>query len=139
VVVVLEPASYAAGLRHERLQPGARLLLAPAELGPAWQRDPEDDTPPALEVVKNTLVVRGNGARLRKSGNSVGKDEDVVLQRGDHLDVGQARLSVAGIVHVKLRVRNAFGVEREHVHELSLPEVSERPSVEVVSVAEAQP
>jgi hypothetical protein len=38
-----------------------------------------------------------------------------------------------------VRVRNAFGVERDEHLTQQLPEVTPRPSVEVVSMAEAAP
>ena len=42
-------------------------------------------------------------------------------------------------MRVGVFVRNAFGVERVEVEELTLPDVTERPAVEVIKVAEATP
>jgi hypothetical protein len=44
-------------------------------------------------------------------------------------------VTAAGLVQPTLRVRNAFGVERQNSARLLLPEVSERPAVEVVGMA----
>jgi hypothetical protein len=82
--------------------------------------------------------VRRNGARLHRNGNAVDEDT-VVLHRGDSIDIGQARVTGAGLVHVGVFVRNAFGVERVEIEELTLPEVTERQAVEVIKVAEATP
>jgi NADH-quinone oxidoreductase subunit L len=138
MVAVLEPAVYAAGLRHKRLKPGKHYALEPDELGPNWQSEPGKGAPPTVEATKEGLLVHANGARLRKDGNSL-SDKKVVLKRGEHVDVGQARLTAAGLARATLRVRNAFGVEREASHEMVLPEVTPRPAVEVVGMAEAKP
>jgi hypothetical protein len=135
MVAVLEPAVYAAGLRQQQLTLGERVALDPGDLGAGWQVDPEKDTPPSLEARKDGLLVRANGARLRKDGKSVSEPE-VLLKRGEHLDVGQARLTAAANARVTVRVRNAFGVEREGSFGLVLPLVTERPAVEVVGMAE---
>ncbi len=135
-VAVFEPAVYAAGLRHTRLALGQRLTLDPADLGPGWQRDDGNDTPPVVEATKDGLLVRPNGARLQRDGKTL-SDPQLLLVRGQHVDVGQARLTAAGIARGQIRVRSAFGVEREGSYEVELPVVAERPAVEVVGMAEA--
>ena len=47
--------------------------------------------------------------------------------------------SATGIARPVLYVRNAFGVVRRKSVRLTVPEVTERPSVEVLKVAEAKP
>jgi hypothetical protein len=137
-IAVLEPAVYAASLRERRLLVGERWPLSASDLGPGWQRDPGKGGAPVVEVTKEGLVVHLNGARARLNGNSV-SDEKVTLKRGDHVDLGRARLTASGLARPVLYVRNAFGVMRRKSVKLMVPEVTERPSVEVLKVAEAVP
>jgi NADH-quinone oxidoreductase subunit L len=138
-LAVFEPAVYAAPLTRRELRTGERWALDPAALGPNWQREPGgDDTPPLVELTKDGLVVRRNGARLHRNGNSTPEDK-VILQRGESIDIGRARVTAAGLVHVGVHVRNAFGVERMWREEVALPDVGEREAVEVIKVAEAAP
>jgi NADH-quinone oxidoreductase subunit L len=137
-VIVLEPATYAAGLRHKPLALGERYVLDPGDLGAAWQSEPGKDTPPEVTATKDGLLVQANGARVRQDGKAP-SDGKLVLKRGQHVDIGQARLSVVGLARATLRVRNAFGVERQDSLELELPAVKERPAVEVLGMAEKRP
>jgi hypothetical protein len=140
-VAVLDPPAsvYAVPLQRRELSVGERWTLDPALLGPNWQREEGgDNTPPLVELTEEGLTVRRNGARLHRNGNSVDEDQ-VVLHRGDSIDVGRARLTGAGLVRVRALARNAFGVERAKELTLTLPDVPERPAVEVIKVAEATP
>jgi hypothetical protein len=137
VVAVLESAIYGQGLSRRHLALGDKVQLDASDLGPSWQRG-DDDTPPLLEATTAGLVVQRNGARLRKDGNALDEDK-IVLARGEHVDIGQARLTAAALATPTLRVRNAFGVERQNNTRLLLPEVKPRPPVEVVGLAEAAP
>jgi NADH-quinone oxidoreductase subunit L len=138
-MAVLEPAVYAASLRERRLMPGERWQLDASDLGVGWQRDEENTNAPVVEVSKEgELVVLPGGARATVNGNSV-DDKKIVIKRGEHVDLGRARLTVTGIARPVLYVRNAFGVMRRKSVRLSVPEVSERPAVEVLKVAEAKP
>jgi NADH-quinone oxidoreductase subunit L len=137
-VVGLESALYGAGVSTTHLAVGQTMALEPRDLGTTWQRASDNDTPPMVEATAEGLLVRLNGARARKDGKSI-SDETTVLKRGDHISIGQARLSVAGQARATLYVRNAFGVERRASQKLVLPEITERPSLEVVGAAEARP
>jgi NADH-quinone oxidoreductase subunit L len=138
-LAVFEPAVYAAPLQRKQLGKGERWTLDPAALGPNWQREQGgDDTPPLVELTQDGLVVRRNAARLHRNGNSA-DEEKVTLQRGESIDIGRARVTAAGLVQVGVHVRNAFGVERTWRQQVALPDVTERPAVEVIKVAEAAP
>jgi NADH-quinone oxidoreductase subunit L len=139
VVIVLEPFGYARGLEQSTLLPGKRLLLSPRDLGPHWQREPEDTTPPVLELTQRGVEVRANGARVRREGKTLPKDEKIELGRGDHVDIGGARITVASRARSAVIVRNAFGVERRHCIDVTVPDVQERPAVQVLKVAEVGP
>ena len=84
------------------------------------------------------MIVYVHGARARRDGNSV-SDEKIALKRGEHVDLGQARLTASGLARPLLYVRNAFGVVRYKSLRLNVPEVKERPAIEVLKVAEATP
>jgi NADH-quinone oxidoreductase subunit L len=138
-VAVLEPAVYAASLRERRLLVGERWQLDASDLGLGWQRDAEKGgSAPVVEVTEEGLVVQPNGARARLNGNNV-EDAKVVLKRGEHIDLGRSRLTASGLARPVLYVRNAFGVMRRKSVKLLVPEVTERPAVEVLKVAEATP
>jgi hypothetical protein len=137
-IAVLEPAVYAASLRERRLLLGERWQIASADLGAGWQRDDGKGAAPVVEVTKEGLTVTLNGSRARLNGNIV-EDKRVVLKRGEHVDLGRARLTATGLARPVLYVRNAFGVVRRKSVKLMVPEVTERPSVEVLKVAEAKP
>jgi NADH-quinone oxidoreductase subunit L len=138
-VAVLEPAVYAASLRERRLLVGERWQLDGSDLGPAWLKDPEKGGgAPVVEVTEAGLVVHPKGARARLNGNTV-DEAKIVLKRGEHVDLGRARLTASGLARPVLYVRNAFGVMRRRSVKLLVPEVIERPAVEVLKVAEAQP
>ncbi|HEX2675674.1 MAG TPA: hypothetical protein VHM19_03525, partial [Polyangiales bacterium] len=66
-------------------------------------------------------------------------EEKITLKRGEHVDLGQARLTASGLARPLLYVRNAFGVIRYKSLRLTVPEVKERPAIEVLKVAEATP
>jgi NADH-quinone oxidoreductase subunit L len=139
IVVVVEGAGYDAALRHLRLDEGEALELPESQLGPTWRRDPEVFSPPVLTGGAEGLVVEPRGARVRFEGKQVEAGEKVTVAIGQHVDIGQARISVAGEATPTLRVRNAFGVERECQESIVLPQITVRPSAEVVSMREGQP
>jgi NADH-quinone oxidoreductase subunit L len=132
VVVVLESALYGQALSHKRLAIGDQVQLETQDLG-NWQ-NADDDTPPVIEATERGIIVHKNGARVRFGGKSVAED-GLAIARGEHVDIGQARVTVAGLARPTLRVRNAFGVERQNSGQLLLPEVTQRPAVEVVGLA----
>jgi NADH-quinone oxidoreductase subunit L len=138
-VIVLEPGLYAAGLRQKRLSPGARFSFDAIDLGPGWQRSEDDATLPRVEVLREGVMLHVNGARVRVDDKLVPAGEKVQLARGEHADVGQARLTVARGARVTVQVKNAFGVERKSRVRFNLPHVVERPEVEILGVAEAAP
>jgi hypothetical protein len=63
--------------------------------------------------------------------------ESVLLERGEHVDIGGARVTATGLVRATLRVRNAFGVERQASLDIIIPHVAARVPLQVVGVAEA--
>ena len=138
-VVVLEPAVYAASLRERRLMLGERWPLSASDLGPGWQREDGKGDAPVVEFSVVGLIVHLKGARARENGKDVSDAVQVILKRGEHIDLGRARLTVTGLARPVLYVRNAFGVMRRKSVKIMVPEVSERPSVEVLKVAEAVP
>jgi hypothetical protein len=137
VIVVLESALYGQALSHKHLEIGDKVQLETADLGGNWQSG-DDDTPPVIEATDRGILIHKNGARVRIGGKSVA-DDALAIVRGEHADIGQARVTVAGLARPTLRVRNAFGVERQNSSRVLLPEVTQRPAVEVVGMAEAHP
>jgi len=69
-------------------------------------------------------VIEVNGARVRKGTELV--KNTVTVKRGERVSIGDARLSVTGLVRSKLAVRNAFGLERVRTLELPLPKIEPR-------------
>jgi hypothetical protein len=134
LIAVIEPAGYDATLRESRVAEGERLWLAEAELGQNWQNPDSDGQPPRFFATPEGLSVEPMGARVRFDGKDVAADEKVLVQQGQHVDVGYARITVAAEAKPTLRVRNAFGVERECSIGIVLPRVVERLEVEVLSM-----
>lgn len=100
-------------------------------MGLTWRRDPEVFSPPLLTAGPEGLVVEPRGAMARFEGKRLDADEKVTVARGQHIDIGQARISVVGEATPTLRVRNAFGVERECHESILLPQVTARGTVEL--------
>jgi NADH-quinone oxidoreductase subunit L len=130
-VVVIEPAFYGAARRFEEHAVGDAWRANTSELGANWLRDGGDGTPPRFEVTRRGVQVHPNGARVRKDGQNV--DGAIVLARGDRVDVGQARITVTGRARPTVRVRNAFGVERDRTLAVYVPAIEDRPAVEIVA------
>jgi NADH-quinone oxidoreductase subunit L len=139
VVLVLEPGVYAAGLQRTRLHASEQHRFEAEDLGPGWQRGEDNDLLPWAEATAEGLMLHTGGARVHKAGKLLPAGEDVPLARGEHVDVGRARLTVTGSVRITAQIRNAFGAERTDSLRIELPEVSARPAIEVVGVAEATP
>jgi NADH-quinone oxidoreductase subunit L len=125
LVVVIDPGSYGGRQYQHELALGRGLILEASSLGAGWRRSEDESTPPYVEATERGLVVRPNGARVRRDGKTV-SEPDLVLTRGQAIDIGSARLTVAGLARPTLRVRNAFGVERQKTLELTLPPVPPR-------------
>jgi NADH-quinone oxidoreductase subunit L len=136
LAVVIEPGNYGGTARTRQLERGQRLVLPSESLGARWQRNEAEDTPPVIEATANGVLVRANSARLRREGKTLSGDS-VLLERGEHVDIGAARITATGLARATLRVRNAFGVEREASIDIMLPHVAARVPLQVVGVAEA--
>jgi NADH-quinone oxidoreductase subunit L len=137
LAVVIEPGNYGGSARTRKLEPGERLVLEAEALGAHWQLSEAEDTPPVIEATAHGLMVRANSARLRRDGKTL-PGKSVLLVRGDHVDIGGARVSATGLARATLRVRNAFGVEREASLDILLPHIAARAPQQVLGVAEAR-
>jgi NADH-quinone oxidoreductase subunit L len=113
------------------LRPGKSLKLSPDQLGPNWQTNLEGGLPRILAEADG-VVIEPNGARVRKD-TQIAK-ESVHVKRGEYVTIGDARLTVTGLVHSKLAVRNAFGMELVRTLELALPKVEPRVSARVADL-----
>ncbi len=137
-VAVLEGAGYGARAEHLRLSPGDKRELCEQDLGPSWQ-SADDSTLPIIAADGTGIVVQPNGARVRRvrkdgqDGQAQAPSAKVHVGRGEHVTIGDARLSVTGLVRPRLLVRNAFGLSRTRLLKLMLPEVEERVHAAVVS------
>jgi NADH-quinone oxidoreductase subunit L len=127
--VVFEAASpggrLGANVEPEQLElkPGKTLKLSPDQLGPGWRFDGSGGLP-RIVAEEDGVVIEVNGARVRKGSELV--KNTVTVKRGERVSIGDARLSVTGLVRSKLAVRNAFGLERVRTLELPLPKVEPR-------------
>jgi hypothetical protein len=135
IVAVIEPAGYSAGLRNQRIDEGESLSMTEQDMGITWRRDPAVFAPPLIVATEDGLEVEPRGAMARYDGKRLEADEKVTVTRGQHIDLGQARISVVGEATPTLRVRNAFGVERESQESILLPQVTARGVVQL-SMAE---
>jgi hypothetical protein len=130
-VVIFEPARYGATQRFAYVTEGQRWHVDPSELG-AWARD-VDAMPPRIEgAAGGKLRIVPNGALVRRRGSTLKPDQAIEVARGETVHIGQGRLTVTGLAEATVRVRNAFGVEREDTLALHIPSVGDRPAVEVI-------
>jgi NADH-quinone oxidoreductase subunit L len=127
-VVVVHPGTYGFSSRTVRLDPGEQLQLNTDMLG-SWQRETADflarrpdlaGVPPLVVADEQGLLVRPNGALVRIRGSLAECDRQQRVGPGEQLQIGEARLMVAGRVKATLRVRNAVGLERGVSLELGL-------------------
>jgi NADH-quinone oxidoreductase subunit L len=126
LVAVIEPAGYDAKLRNLRVDEGESVHMSEHDMGLTWRRDPAVFSPPLIIASAEGLVVEPRGAMVRFERKQVAADEKITVARGQHIDIGQARITVVGEATPTLRVRNAFGVERECQESILLPQVSAR-------------
>jgi hypothetical protein len=131
--VVLEGASYGARPETIVIASGQALKLSESDLGPNWQ-NAKDGTLPSVIVDPHGLVLKPNGARVRKDGAIQLADADVHVGVGEHIQVGDARLSLTGFVEPRLQVRNAFGMQRVGQLELVVPAVAPRITAQVAAL-----
>jgi NADH-quinone oxidoreductase subunit L len=144
-VAVFEGATYAARQQHIVIAPGQSLHVAGGGLGkfmpgskistddfgPTWQND-QDSTPPGIRADEHGLVIRPNGARIRKNGGGVAlSDSEVHVGRGEYVTIGEARLSVTGYVRPRVQVRNAFGMARAASLGVVVPRIASRVTAQV--------
>jgi hypothetical protein len=126
--VVFEPAAtgrLGASNDPQRLElrPGKSLKLSPDQLGLGWQRNSAGGVP-RLIAEDDGIVIESNGGHVRKGSEIV--TGTTKLRRGEHVTIGDARLTVTGLVRTRLAIRNAFGMERVRELELPLPKVEPR-------------
>lgn len=126
VVAVFEGAAYGAEAQLTELSAGDALSFSKRDLGPTWQNDPRNDEMPTIVADKNGLVVHPNGARVYKNGELQLATAKVPVGFGEHVTVGEARVSVTGVVHPRLQVVNGFSMERTRRFDLVLPKVEAR-------------
>jgi hypothetical protein len=81
------------------------------------------------------VVLRAKGARVRKDGALQAPETEVHVGVGEHVTIGDARLSVTGFVRPRLQVRNAFGMLRVGKMNLVVPQVAPRVIGEVATLA----
>jgi NADH-quinone oxidoreductase subunit L len=127
-VVVVEPGSYGFSIRTDRLCPGEELHLDPDMLG-SWRREEADfatrhpdlvGVPAQVVADEKGLLVRPNGALVRTRQGLADCEQQLRVGLGEQLQIGDARLTVAGKARATLRVRNAVGWEREVSLDLGL-------------------
>ena len=58
----------------------------------------------------------------------------VRVARGEHVSIGEARISVTGYVKPRVQVRNAFGMERTESVGVVVPKVPPRITAEIAAV-----
>jgi NADH-quinone oxidoreductase subunit L len=145
--VVFESAAYGARPRTLFIEPKhtlrvgsgslARVMsrdeLSTDEFGESWRRD-KDAAAPVITADDRGLVIRPRGASVRKDGELQGADSDVHVSRGEHVTIGEARLSVSGLVRPRVQVRNAFGMERVQAVTVVVPKVAPRIGAQVAAV-----
>jgi len=104
------------------------------ELGPNWRVSGADLPLPTIHVDEQGLVIRPNGARVRRisrDGKLSGSDAEVHVARGEQVIIGSARLSVTGVARPRVLVRNVFGLERSGTVDVVLPKVAPRVTAQV--------
>jgi NADH-quinone oxidoreductase subunit L len=142
--VVFEGATYASQARTFFVKPNERLevssgalsnmvgrgALSTSEFGESWQ-EPTNAGAPTITADEHGIVIRPHGARVRKDGQLALADSDVHVARGEHVTLGEARLSVSGVARPRVSVRNVFGLEREETVAVVVPKVSPRITAQV--------
>jgi NADH-quinone oxidoreductase subunit L len=145
--LVFEGASYGARPHTLVLAPGQQLKVSKGgilpslshdklntdEFGEGWQTE-KSDQPPTIIADERGIVIKPNGARVRKEGAVQLGDADVHVLRGEHVMLGDARLSVSGYAKPRVQVRNAFGMERVQSVAVVVPKVAPRFTAQVAAV-----
>jgi NADH-quinone oxidoreductase subunit L len=139
--IVFEPtATPRLGMNNEpqrlELRPGKSLKLSREQLGPGWQRHSSSGLASSV-ADDDGVVVEANGATVRKGSELV--NGTVKVKRGEHVTIGDARLTVTGLVHTRLAIRNAFGMERVRTLELPVPRVEPRVQARIARLGGVQP
>jgi NADH-quinone oxidoreductase subunit L len=132
-VAVFEGAAYGAAPVVSHIARGDELEVCKDDLGALWQSG-QSDKLPRVVAVEDGFDITPNGARVRKDGELQAPNEKVRVGRGEHVNIGEARLTVTGLVRPSLQVQNAFGMERVRSFELVLPQVEARTRGEVAGV-----
>jgi hypothetical protein len=102
------------------------------EFGEGWQTE-KSDRPPTISADERGIVIKPNGARVRKEGAVQLGDAEVRVTRGEHVMLGDARLSVSGYAKPRVQVRNAFGMERVQSVAVVVPKVPPRFTAQVAA------
>ncbi len=139
VVAVFEGAAYGRSAELSELKPGERLHVSKRDLGPAWQVDAKDDSLPSIVADATGVLIQPNGARVMLGTTLQPGNVKMHLALGEHATIGDARLSVTGVVHPRLSVRNAFGQEGARSFDLVLPKVESRIVAAVAGVPGVAP
>jgi hypothetical protein len=140
--VLFEPASPSGRIGAKpdpvrlELRPGKSLKLSPEQLGPSWERTSEGGLP-RIVAEGDAVMIEPNGARVRKGSEIV--KSSVRLKRGEYVTIGDARLTVTGLVQTRLAVRNAFGMELVRTLELPLPKIEPRVAARVAGLTGVRP
>jgi NADH-quinone oxidoreductase subunit L len=133
LAIVFEAASVV-GRREppevQGLRLGKSLKLQAGRLGDTWALE-ADAKPPRVVAEKGGVMIEPNGARVRKNGKL--QRTPFKLSRGEYANIGEARLTVTGLVRPRMLVRNAFGMERVHSLELELPKIGPRVQAQVAT------
>jgi NADH-quinone oxidoreductase subunit L len=145
--VVFEGAGYGARARTMVLAPKQDISVSSGpltrfvtrgelsldELGETW-RAGDSSAPPSIKADEHGLVIKPHGARVRKAGVTQPADAEIHVARGEHVSIGEARLSVSGYVKPRVQVRNAFGMERTESVGVVVPKVPPRITAEIARV-----
>jgi hypothetical protein len=136
--VVFESAGF--GVQPETIvvTNGKHLELSTSDLGSGWQTS-SDTTPPTIVADEHGVVVTPKGARVRKDTILESPTASVHVGIGEHISIGDARLSVTGFIRPRVQVRNAFGMERVGRLELTVPPVAPRVTAEVAALGGGTP
>jgi NADH-quinone oxidoreductase subunit L len=136
--VVFESASFGARPETIVLTPGKSLELSKGDLGASWQLDKGGATP-VVVADEHGVIVHPKGARVRKDGALQAAESDVHVGIGEHVSIGEARLSVTGFMRPRLQVRNAFGMSRVGRVNVVVPPVAPRMTAEVAALGGGAP